>query len=228
MVLVRRFDPSGEELPRWEPLARDADGGIAFLSHTAARKAARRPVEDNGVAVGDLIAVVPAEAAPFPEEHAVELYTVTPDGAKGAPKPPKTLGGPWLLAWGQNIGRMTNVAKEARVDPRRVAMATCACARAHAGDGSDPFALAAVERWARAEATLDEAVAAIQAWADSPSADWLYDPRPFGQPTSVFEQWIPLPVVLLSALGYPDAIPFVPEPEVPCATPNHSPPVSPP
>jgi hypothetical protein len=42
LVLVRRFDPTGEELSRWEPLYRD-DGDIAFFSPPKAKAAALAP-----------------------------------------------------------------------------------------------------------------------------------------------------------------------------------------
>ena len=255
VVLVRRFDPSGEELSRWEVLVRDVDGAIAFLSRPKAKAAALHPPQDADLHVGDLIVTVLAEAAAFPEEHATELYVVAPDGVKAAPEPPKELAEGWLVTWGQDAGEMLRAS--AAVDRRRVVMAGCDCAETvlhiiPAADLRPREAIETARAWCRGDATLDSVysdeqaaaaaaneagrrkrddirTAANAAWAAAHNASGgssSYDgPVHFAAHAAyehnganheatlhalapLVERWIPLPVVLLSTLGYPDAIPF--------------------
>jgi hypothetical protein len=251
VVLVRRFDPTGEELSRWEVLYRDEDGRPEFFSQTAAKKAALNPPTTGDGAdlhIGDLIATMPAEAAGY-DEHATGLYVVTPDGVKAAPRPPQRLGGPWLTAWGQDAFDMLRASSA--VDRRRLAMVACSCARlACATDDlvHQRRLLETIERWVIGLASLGEvrvargsvghsyddtyserSDAARAASGASYSAAMVADSS--GDDDAVMwareavtrssdrgrrvlaplvERGIPLPVVLLSRLGYPSAIPFDP------------------
>ena len=151
VVLVRRFDPTGEELSRWEVLARDADGRPEFFSQTAAKKAALNPPTTGDGAdlhIGDLIATMPAEAAGY-DEHATGLYVVTPDGVKAAPKPPGIMGS-WLTGWGKDASVMLRTAKGA--DRQRLTMAACDCAETvigHAWSTKARGALSMARAWCR-------------------------------------------------------------------------------
>jgi hypothetical protein len=262
MVLLRRFDPTGEELARWEPLARDAEGAIAFLSPPKAEAAALAPPQDADIHVGDLIATVPAEAAAFPEKYATGLFVVTPLGVKAAPQPPKELGGPWLAAWGQDACDMLLASTAA--DRRRLVLASCDCAETvlhfvPAGEDRPRRALEVARAWCRGDASLDDVrsaeaaakavgstaspltavlfaavaptyVCAVATTSDAGTTAASAAGGPFSagwaNATAVpnltpkestylalaplVRRWIPLPVVLLSGLGYPDAIPFDP------------------
>jgi hypothetical protein len=248
VVLVRRFDPTGEELARWEVLVRDEDGRPEFFSPPKAKAAALAPPRNADLHIGDLIATMPAEAAGH-DEYATGLYVVTPDGVKAAPKPPGGivvgLGGPWLTTWGQNACVMLLAA--AGVERRRLVMAACDCAETvlhlvPAGEDRPRKAVETARAWCRGEASTAAATSAAKAAAaatfaspDAASADATATASyAFSQPVFAFvaacnaagsgtpreatlralaplvERWIPLPVVLLSTLGYPDAIPFDP------------------
>ena len=250
-VLVRRFDPTGEDLSVWEPLARDADGSIAFLSPPKAKAAALAPPSDADLHVGDIIVTVPAEALSGIEEHATGLYVVTPDGVKAASEPPKDLGGPWLARWGQDAERMLGAASKSKADSRRLVMAACDCAETvlhlvPAGADLPRAATEASRAWCLGQMDLGQVKAASETVAPSKSgyagtarcavsgAAWsvstaCYDEEARGElvkcaawcaaeavritngtPNEVtlrsfaplVERWIPLPVVLLSWLGY--------------------------
>jgi hypothetical protein len=228
-------------------LARDADGAPAFLSIPAAKKAALQPPADADLHVGDLIAVVPAEATAFPEKYAKALYVVAPNGVKAAPQPPKELGGPWLATWGQNAYLMLGASKG--VDRRRITLAACDCAdtalylTSDAG-GRPRKAIETTRAWCFGRASIDDvrsdsfdaacaasstnapvsasaasasahASTAAFGYASAAAADAAHDAAAARGVTylhlsPLVERWIPLPVVLLSRLGYPDAIPFDP------------------
>jgi hypothetical protein len=236
VVLVRRFDPTGEELARWEVLVRDEDGRPEFFSPPKAKAAALAPPRNADLHIGDLIATMPAEAAGH-DEYATGLYVVTPDGVKAAPKPPGGivvgLGGPWLTTWGQNACVMLLAA--AGVERRRLVMAACDCAETvlhlvPAGEDRPRKAVETARAWCRGEASTAAATSAAKAaaaatFASPVSASASAASYAFSQPVFAFvaareatlralaplvERWIPLPVVLLSTLGYPDAIPFDP------------------
>jgi hypothetical protein len=249
VALVRRFDPSGEELARWEVIYRDGDGHPEFFSPPAAKKAALNPTYDAGLHVGDLIVTVPAEAVSGIEEYATGLYVVTPDGVKAAPKPPEDLGGPWLARWGEDAHVMLRASLA--VDRRRLVMAACDCAETvlrlvPAGEDRPHKAIKTARAWCRGEASINNVRAtssaardaghntacAYAAHAASSAARAAFDASaPAAHHTAVaafyadgtpheaalralaplVERWIPLPVVLLSRLKYPDAIPFGPD-----------------
>jgi hypothetical protein len=172
LVLVRRFDPTGEELSRWEPLYRD-DGDIAFFSPPKAKAAALAPPSDAGLHVGDLIVTVPAEAVSGIEEYATGLYVVTPNGVKTAPKPFEFVdrGGSWLSVWGQDAERMLSLS--VNVDRKRKTMAACECAETvlhlvPAGEGRPREAVETAVAWCRDAAStthVKQAAASAQAFA---------------------------------------------------------------
>ena len=246
VVLVRRFDPSGEDLPRWDVLVRDEDGRPEFFSQTAAKKAALNPPTTGDGAdlhIGDLIATMPAEAAGY-DEHATGLYVVTPDGVKAAPVPGEELSGPWLTSWGQDAYDM--LLASSGVKRHRLAMAACDCAEAvlhlvPAGEDLPQKAIGTARAWCRGEASIDDvrdaadaaasyaADARVSAFAAAASVSSdtayvaaahaaIYAAKANGAPREatyrdlapLVERWIPLPVVLLARLGYPDAVPFDP------------------
>ena len=174
-VLVRRFDPTGEELARWEPLARDDDGSIAFLSPAKAKAAALAPPSGAGLHIGDLIATMPAEAAGH-DEYATGLYVVTPDGVKASPKPPGHLRGAWLARWGANAEEMLGEASESKADKRRLVMAACDCVETvlhlvPAGDDLPRAAIEAARAWCLGRMDLGQVKAASETVEPSKSGD---------------------------------------------------------
>ena len=252
VVLVRRFDLTGEELATWEPLYRD-DGGVTFFSPTAAKKAALAPPRD---------ADLPAEAAGH-DEYASGLYVVAPYGVERAPKLASGISGSWLTGWGESAWVMLRAAR--KVDRRRLTMAACDCAETvlhyvPAGEERPRIAIQTARAWCFNRASTDDVCAAANAVDDFTSAGFAYSTNylvdraayaassaassaaraafyldgggifgPFGGAdydaadasfpdtprettyralAPLVERWIPLPVVLLSRLGYPDAIPF--------------------
>jgi hypothetical protein len=272
VVLVRRFDPTGEELARWEVLVRDEDGRPEFFSPPKAKAAALAPPRNADLHIGDLIATMPAEAAGH-DEYATGLYVVAPDGVKDAPSPPEWLDGSWLARWGQNSDRM--LLSSQTVSQLRLAMAAVGCAETalHLAPNDDAQLHEALQLTRsyctgpasyrehlemlhftprldqvvrRAEARrydasnrhgyntvqyveADQELSVAKAVKLAFEASYCYpavaprrardavlnirtlcDASVSANLAAVVERWIPLPVVLLSTLGYPNAIPFDP------------------
>lgn len=162
MVLVRRFDPTGEELAPWKTLYRD-DEGVTFFSPPKAKAAALAPPRDADLHVGDLLVTVPLEyASPLTiGEHATGLYVVTPKGVASVPKHPEfeERGGSWLSVWGQDAERMLSLA--VNVDRRRLVMAACDCVETvlpivAPGEERPRKAIETAVAWCRGAATLDQ------------------------------------------------------------------------
>ena len=261
-VLVKRYEE--DSLSPWEPLARDAEGVVTFASTEDASNAALNPPAETGLAVGDMLVVVPLGAvSPLTiDSHTTALYVVTPEGVQAAPTPPEALGGPWLARWGQDAYAM--LLASSAVDRRRLVLASGDCAETvlhfvPAGEDRPRRALEVARAWCRGDASLDDVrsaeaaakavgttastltavffaavaptyVCAVAATPDASSAAGIATGGPFSagwaNSTAVanrtpkestylalaplVRRWIPLPVVLLSGLGYPDAIPFDP------------------
>lgn len=167
VVLVRRFDPTGEELTRWEPLVRDADGRPEFLSLVKAKAAALNPSPDAGLRVGDLITAVLVEFVTDVDNRAHSLFVVTPDGIKAAPGVPRDLGKKiaWTGVWGQSPCAM--LAASASVDRRRLVLAACDCAETvlhlvPTGKERPRIALETARSWCLGRATRKEAKKAAE------------------------------------------------------------------
>lgn len=264
VVVVRRFDPSGEELTTWAPLYGD-DEGVTLFSPTKAKAAALAPPRDADLHVGDLIVTVPAEAVSGIEEYATGLFVVTPDGVERAPKLASGISGSWLIGWGESAWVMLRAAR--KVDRRRLTMAACDCAETvphfvPAGEERPRIAIQTARAWCFNRASTDDVRAAANAVDAFTSAGFAYGTNYLvdraacaaasaassaaraasdldgggifgafggadydaanasfpGTPREttyralapLVERWIPLPVVLLSRLGYPNAIPFNP------------------
>jgi hypothetical protein len=166
VVLVRRFDPTGEELSRWEVLVRDADGHPEFFSPPAAKKAALNPPDDADLRVGDIVATVPAEAISKIEDNALGLYVMGLHGMKKAPDMPGGVGRRWLSAWGKDARAM--LVASVMVERKRLVMAACDCAETvlhlvPTGDTRSRAALDAARAWCQGKATLSDVLRASTA-----------------------------------------------------------------
>jgi hypothetical protein len=269
VVLVRRFDPSGEDLARWELVRRGRKGAaLSFATVHEAKYAALHPPRGARLAVGDILTVLPMEYVSAIDERAMWLAVVTPDGVEGMEYLPSAYlvaaDGSWPSVWGSDAWAMLSIAamgvRGDPVDVRRLTMAACACARTALwavpeGEDRPRLALEAAEAWCAGRLHKDalyEALRASAAYSDKLSENDYTDEWgaagacesaahvPLATDTSLaatnaatlasgigdspgthgrarlaamgplVERWIPLPVVLLSRLGYPDAIPFDP------------------
>lgn len=130
IVVVRRFDSSGDTLPSWKALA--SDGTVAFLSPAEAEVAALNPPSDADLRIGDLVAIVPVDFVPDIDAHVEGLFVVTPDGVR---RVPDHIRHPWLAFWGRSAAIMLECIDSSIwpgteppwkfVDPRRLVMAAC-------------------------------------------------------------------------------------------------------
>jgi hypothetical protein len=163
VVLVRRFYPDDDELPRWDLLYSDDDGVTSF-SPAEAEAAALAPPRDADLYAGDLIVTVPLEAAPFPEEYATGLYVVTPDGVMAQPEPHPMRTCQWFKFWGQGPYSMIEVCHP--VERRRIVMAACDCAEmalnlVPSGEERPRIAIETARAWCLGRASTDDVLVAV-------------------------------------------------------------------
>jgi hypothetical protein len=234
VVVLRRYGDSGDA-NSWVAAFRDEDGALLTHGTLAEARRQASNAPGASVRVGDLLAVVSLENANplLINNNALWLGVVTPRGVEKARRPPPDLGGSWLSQWGKNAYHMM-LASDG-VDQCRVVMAAVECVETvlHAAPpmGQDPRAiLGTAQRWCLGEASDEDvelALGAVEGYDDDASTAIFSAVHaaisednesaasavglaarlsPRRSLESIVERWIPLPVVLLSRLGYPNAI----------------------
>jgi hypothetical protein len=249
---VKRY--AEDSLSPWEPLARDAEGIVTLATAEDAGRAALNPPTEAGLAVGDMLVVVPLECVSDVENHAAGLFVVTTDGVK-APPPHSIF--PWLSFYGRFVGTMMcretyDGYADGFVDPRRFLLVAIEAAREALRVAPDDDQLQTVVGlaidWLRGDTCTKDTWVFMRPWRSGHNQTETWSVRggllgcldaatknlsreAYTQATCAahavlnesndhgeswapcIERWLPLPVVLLAKLGYPDAISFEPEPD---------------
>jgi hypothetical protein len=234
VVVLRRYGDS-DDANSWVAAFRDEDGALLTHGTLAEARRQASNAPSGSVRVGDLLAVVALENANplLVNDNALWLGVVTPQGVKEAPKPPPDLGGSWLSQWGKNAYRM--MLASGGVDQCRAVMAAVECVKTilHAAPPmeQDPrIILGTAQRWCLGEASdedVEQALSVVEGHDDDASTaifsavhtaisedketaevavQLAASLSPQRSLESIVERWIPLAVVLLSRLGYPNAI----------------------
>lgn len=194
MVLVRRFDKTGESLPRWDPLFLD-DDGVTLFSLAAATRAVLSPPADAELQRGDLLGIVHIDAVSDVDNQVRLLYIKGTVRVEEVPCPPAVMQGSWFGVWGHDAILMMNACQSLSrfLDSRRLILALCDCAETvlhlvPKGEDRPRAAIEAVRAWCRRQTPAMASVARKASDAAREAAETLRGSGPAMKPAVIAAQ----------------------------------------